>query len=482
MAIVPGVYSTIEDRTFAAPAPFSLSSATLITANRGASSIKFISSAREFIDEYGVPNRDNPSMYAALRYLRRVGGLYVRRVINDAVAATGVSERASTTELTVTAASEGVWGNSIKVTFGSDTNLPEGVFTVSVTDGNIVEDFEVSRDVDAKNGFGRSVYIEDVINRRSNLIRVTDTPNGEDDYEASEITLSGGLNDTVAPTSAMLVSAVDEFKSVEDFDFLTLFSSGWTDVSVQQAMVDVCATRKVSVAILDVPENTVTDPSAMVAFRNTELGVDSYFGALYGGWIRIQDEYNDREVSIPTSGDAAAVIIRTVSEFGYQEPPFGLEKGTIPRTLGTSIRFDEAQLKLVSAAGINPVTKIGLASAVIWGQRTLQKAATGFDRLNVVLNVLYTNEQIRRILLPYVGRPNTPLNRESANAAVTRFLEGRKRIGALTDYFVDTSDAINTPEVIDSQTFNIDSYIQPVRGMEFINQRTIVTPTGVTLS
>lgn len=478
----PGVYDQIVDRSFVTTGSGSISAGVVISAKRGPTELNVVTNARQFIDQYGLPDRNNPSMYAALRFLNRANFLTVYRVINDAALATGEFVRATETELEVSAANEGEWGNNITVKFNELTNAPDGVLGLQVLENDVVvEEFQVSRDVDAKNGFGRSIYIEDVVNNQSRFIRVTDIPNSETDYEEAEITLTEGADDSTAPSSAEITSAWEEFDNAESVDAIYLINAGWADVEVQQKMTAIAESRKNSVAILDVPQESSDDASAMVTYVQDELGLDTYFGAIYGGWLKVYDQYNDREVTIPPSGDVAAAHVQAITNGERWLSAFGTERGTLPNIIDTTLRMSEGQRTQLYNAGINPVTKIGSANAVIMGQKTLQVAESGLQRLNVVTNVLWINQSIANSLVPFIGRANTALNRDSANAQVSNFLESIQLRGGLTGFSVDTSEQINSQQDIDSGIFYIDIYLQPTRLMEEIRQRVIVTPTGVSL-
>lgn len=482
MAASAGVYNVIEDRSFVTSGNGAVASGIVISANRGPEEIKLVSNAREFLDLYGTPSRSNPSMYAALRYLNRAGGLYVRRVINDATKASAELVRDTDPELEIEAYNSGAWGNDLRVEMVEVNNAPAGVFGINVFEADVlVEEFEVSRDVDAKNGFGRSIYIEDVINTQSRKIRVTDLPNDEDDYEETTVNLTGGTNDTVAPSSAEIIQGWEEFENTEAIDIVFMINAGFADPSVQNAMLAIAETRQNSVAILDVPQDTSDDAQAMVEYRNEELGADTYFGALYGGWLQVYDQYNDRTVVAPPSGDVAAAHVIAITRGERWLSAFGVERGVLPNVDDTTLRMSQAQRDLLATNGINPVTKIGAANAVIFGQKTLQAQESGMARLNVVTNVLWINETVADSLLPFIGRPNTVLNRDTAGQQVSNFLESVQRRGGLFNFDVDVSDDINTAQDIDSGVFNIDLYIQPTRLMEVIRQRVIVTPTGVSL-
>lgn len=477
-----GVYDRIIDRSFIVNSGGLLAGGVVISAKKGPVGINIVTSAREFIDTYGLPSRDNPSMYAALRFLRRAGILTVYRVINDAVAAAGDLVQTLETVFEFTAASPGAWGNNIVISFAAVEGAPSDVFAVIVKESGVeVERFEVSRDPDAKNGFGANIFIETVINTRSEYIRVVDDPSYTDPLVLTgTVTLTGGSDDTVAPTSGSIILAWEEFKNVDEVPAQLLINAGWAVEEVQVKMLEVAQFRKDAVAILDVPQDTADDISDMVDYRKLDLAANTYFGGIYGGWLRVYDEYNDREVTIPPSGDVAAVFVHTVEVAERWDAPAGLQRGIIPNALGVTKIMTEGDRDLLYTAGINPVTTYGGAAAVIWGQKTLQIAASALDRFNVVNSVLWINQRVVQALQPFVFQPNTKFTRDSINFLLSSFLDNIKIRGGLYDFYVDT-ETENTPFVIDNNQLIVSMYIKPTRTAEFIRVNTIITPTGVQL-
>jgi hypothetical protein len=478
-----GVYDRIVDKSFVVNAGGVLAGAIVVSADKGPTGLTIITSAREFMSTYGTPTSDNPSLYAALRFLSRAGILSVVRVVNNATTATGSLDSNGTNYATFSAANPGAWGNTVTVSFSKGTNQPTGVFNVIVKlSGDEVERFEVSRNPTAKNGYGSNIFVENVINGRSKYITIVDNPTAVGDYSVSSVvTFTGGANDTLAPTSGAIISAWDKFADTQSVPANILINAGWAVPEVQVKMIAIAEARKDAVAILDVPESSLGSVQDMITYRQTTLAANSYFGALYGGWLRVYDQYNDQNVTIPASGDVAAAIIRTIEDGERWYAPAGLQRGVIPNALGTSKNFDEGERDLLYTAGINPVTAINGIAAVIWGQKTLQIAASALDRLNVVNTLLWINQRMARALQPFVFEPNTTQTRDSVNFLLSSFLENVKLRGGLYDFYVDTSTNINTPFVIDQNAMYVDVYVKPVKTAEFIRLSTIVTPTGVKL-
>lgn len=537
----PGVFGRLVDQSFVVSSAGLLAGGIVISSKRGSTDVVTVTSAKEFLDLYGTPSSDNPSMYSALRFLNRAGTLSVKRVINDAVAASGtlklfgfdsqgnvlevVNDPTTITptdgqvvqvglepvgdfadfaghiatyvelstswefvdqedHLVINADNEGSWGNSVSVEIVDLADAPAGVFGVTIYEnGEVVEEFEVSRDPNAKNGFGNNIYIENVINNRSRYINVNDNPSVDTSvpYTVGTTSLVDGSDDTVAPTSGDLVSAWDDFLNTNSVPANLLINAGWATPEVQSKMLAVAEARKDAVAILDIPEDTAQSVSAMIEYRKVTLAANTAYGGIYGGWLRIYDAYNDKEVTIPSSGDVAAVFTFTLEIGNRWDAPAGLQRGIIPNALGVSKVLTEGERDQLYLAGINPVTTYGGASAVVWGQKTLQVQASALDRFNVVNSIIWINGRMVEALQPFVFEPNTVSTRDNINFLLTSFLENIRLQGGLYEFFVDTSAEINTPQVIDNNQLLVDVFLKPTRTAEFIRVSTIITPTGVQL-
>lgn len=477
-----GVYEQIIDQTITVDGETSIISAGIVlTAKRGPVVPTVVTSNNQLISLYGLPSRDNPALYSAMRYLREGNKLTVTRVITNAVVASGSLMSGLEPHLTVTAANAGVWANSLTVHFGSVLGEPEHIFAVVVRlNGADVERHEVSRDPDERDGYGRNMYIEDVINKRSQYIRVQDNPSIALEYDqTASITLIGGLDDTIQPTDILIAAAWEEYKKEDEVDVNILINGGWATTIVQNKMNEVAKSRTNSIAILDVPFDTLDSVTEMVAWR-TEIAIDSYHSALYGGWVRVYDQYTDRQILLPPSGDVAAVYARTFKDFNRWDAPAGAIRGVLP-ALGVSKIFTEAERDALYVAGINPVTSYGGMNAVVWGQKTLQRTKSALDRVNVANNVKWITESMKNTLHPFVFEANTKFLRDNINYLLSTFLEGIKSRGGVYAYVVDTEKE-NTFAVIDNNQLIINVAIQPTRVAEMIRLNITVSPTGVELT
>lgn len=474
-----GVYEKIIDDTLAVDGQIGIVTAGIVlVADKGPLGPKIIRSNTQLLSLYGTPSRDNPSLYTALRYLREGNYLTVTRVINDAEVAKGEQLVEGEPIVMVEAENAGAWGNDITVHFGSVLGEGEDVFAVVVRlNGEDVERFEVSRDPNKLDGYGRNRYIEDVVNKRSKYIRIQDNASVEGSYNQEEpITLEGGTDDTIMPSVADIAKAWTPYEKENEIDVEILINAGFTSKVVQEKMNEVASKRTNCRAILDVPLDAAGDVDLMIEWRNG-LDIDAYHSALYGGWTKIYDQYSDREILLPSSGDVAAIYAKTFRFANYWDAPAGVNRGVIP-ALGVSKVLDQDERDALYVNGINPVTTYGGHSAVVWGQKSLQKAKSALDRMNVVNNIKWLTEQMKNSLHPYIFETNTKFLRDQINYILTNFLGGVETRGGLYAFVVDT-ESENTSEVIDNNQVIVNVFVQPVRVAEQIRLNVTVSPTGV---
>lgn len=480
--ISPGVYPREIDRSFGTPSVADTVGAIVLDSNRGPTEVTQITSKSRFIELYGEPTSDTPSKHVALRFLRDSNRLNVLRVINDATTANAsIEDDTSTVTFDVSAANPGSWGNNVSVEFTRRSE--EDVFRATVSYNDVVvESFDVSKNPDKKNGFGRTMYIEDVINNRSDYITVTDdsSNNNEPTFDVNT-SLDGGNDDSSAVGDQEITDGWDEYANPEHVDADILINGGWASTQVQSKMIEIAEGRKDCVAILDVAEMDGSSVSDMVDYVNNDLNTSTSWAAIYGPWIEVYDQYNDRDIMLPPSGDAAGVLARTSNVANPWDAPAGTRRGQL-NVLGTQIDLDQGQRDQLYEVNINPIVNFTGQGVTVWGQKTLQAQASSLDRINVRRLVIYIQETLEPSLKPFVFEGNTPFTRDNIASLIENFMDDVQARRGVTGYSVVVDESNNTAEVIDNNELVIDLFIKPTRASEFIRLNTILTPTGVSFN
>lgn len=478
--VSPGVYSREINESFVVPALGNSVGGIVVSSPRGpANEIVTVSSNKELTDIFGTPSQKYPSLYSALGFLERGRRLNVIRVTNNAESSTAIisNDDIDGVEdvLEITANGPGKWGNSIAVSVSETVNE---AFMLTVFYDNVqVEVFNVSLE-EKKDGYGRSMYIEDVVNGNSLYIRVKHDPSvdGNPAVTQKEV-LSGGSDDTLAPESGAIIAAWDKFAVKEETEVNILINAGWASPEVQNKMLAVAESRGDSIAIIDTPETEET-VQKMIEYNNEELNANSSFGAIYAPWLDVYDQFNDRRVSIPPSGYVAAAYANTAQVAEVWNAPAGSRRGVL-NVLGVKRVFSEADRDALYSANINPIQSFVGEGIQIYGQKTLAREASALDRVNVrmLMNMLQTS--MRRALQPFLFENNTEFVRENIESILNNYLDDIQLRGGLYDFLVTCDESNNTAQVIDNEQLIVDVFVKPVRVAEFIQLNTVITATGV---
>lgn len=146
---------------------------------------------------------------------------------------------------------------------------------------------------------------------------------------------------------------------------------------------------------------------------------------------------------------------------------------------GAEYAFDKADRDVLEPFGINPIVFQRGVGLTILGNKTAQqsiKSALSSAHVREVL--IYIQEGIANILKDYVFEFNNVQTRLEIKTLVDSFLESVKQDGGVYDYKNVMDQTNNTNEVIDNNIGIIDTYVEPVKGLEIVVHRTTVLNTG----
>lgn len=202
------------------------------------------------------------------------------------------------------------------------------------------------------------------------------------------------------------------------------------------------------------------------------------FVALYGGYSKIYDKFNDKFVQIPNSIFGATLMARVDNIAAPWYAPAGVDRGTIA-VLDQNKIYGQSDIGFLYDRNINSVKYIQGAGFAMWGQKTAQLKSSALDRVNVRRMLIYVQTNIERALNQFVFENNNSLTRSRVTSLTTAFMDTVLAGGGVYEYTIVCDESNNTPTVIDQNKLNIDLYVQPTKTAEFIQFTTIVTRTGV---
>jgi hypothetical protein len=229
-------------------------------------------------------------------------------------------------------------------------------------------------------------------------------------------------------------------------------------------------------------KNYVFSNNIFWPLKNLFGAVQSSYVTTYGNWIKTNDVFTNKQVWLPTSGYAAAVFAQTSQTAYPWIAPAGFNRGTLQNVVDIAINPTQKQRDLLYKINVNPIAYFTNDGFVIYGQKTLFRKPSAFDRINVRRLFLTLEKEAQALLKYFVFEPNTFATRNRLKGALVPIFDQAKLNNGLYDYLLVCDETNNTPDVIDNNELRISIYIQPVRAAEFILADFIATRTGVNFS
>jgi len=198
-----------------------------------------------------------------------------------------------------------------------------------------------------------------------------------------------------------------------------------------------------------------------------ELENTSY-AATYGNWVLAYDDFTGEKVWLPFSGYQAAIMARSDSaEFPWSAPA-GFTRGLVTNALDIAINPNQKQRDEFYKININPVMFSSAQGVVVFGQKTMSRKPSAFDRINVRRLFLALERPTKKAAQFFVFEPNNEFTRTRLVNVLTPIFEFAKQNGGCYDYLIVCDERNNTPQVIDTNELKVDILIKPTRTAEFI--------------
>ena len=372
----------------------------------------------------------------------------------------------------------------------------DGLFTG--VRGTILETFQnVSKAYDARNNDGQPNYVSSVINTQSNYIwagnlealwgesTVKDLTHGFLDMPSTfanvkRISLSGGV-DSQTSRDRIYTGGYSKFVDRDNID-IALLISGRSDETTIKLLADIANDRKdcvlfVSPQLSDVLNKSQAQASSNVINRRNSYGINSSYVVMDSGWKYIYDKYNDKFVYIPLNADTAGLCARSESAAQAWFSPAGLNRGVVRNVIKLAFNPDQSSRDLLYVAGVNPITTFTGEGTVLFGDKTLLKKPSAFDRINVRRLFITLEKSISTAAKYSLFEFNDEFTRSQFRNLVIPYLRNVQAQRGITDFRVVCDETNNTPEVVDRNQFVADIYIKPARSINFIQLNFIATRT-----
>lgn len=402
-------------------------------------------------------------------------------------------------KLVVTAASEGAWGNAIRVIIDHDVAPPAdqpaaSYFNLTLeervqrtaTEWDVVSS-ETHRNITLDPAKPRHALA--LVNHESRLVKVasTGTDRPPASVAATVTTLAAG-DDGKLPDQPAWTAGIVALGGVAPEVFNLLCLAGASDVggtppamtrATYKAVVDVatqyCADHR-AFLVVDPPSDVDSD-AQMTAYRANaaEYPKTSTNAAMYFPRLNVPDPLTGglpREIG--PCGSVAGAIGRTDTARGIWKAPAGTD---VPVGGSLVANLDDTRSGTLNVAGVNVIRSLPVFGTVIWGARTMKGAdrdASEWKYVPVRRLALYLEESLYQGLTWVVFEPNDEPLWSSIRLNVGSFMNGLFRQGAFAGvttrdaYFVRCDKDTTTQADIDRGVVNVLVGFKPLKPAEFI--------------
>jgi hypothetical protein len=232
--------------------------------------------------------------------------------------------------------------------------------------------------------------------------------------------------------------------------------------------------------VLNSMNNSAQQTENIVEFFNGVNG--STYAVFDAGYKYTYDRYNKQFLYLACNSDVAGLMARTsINQYPWFSPA-GASRGVLNNAIRLAYNPTESQRDELYSNGINPIIASPGQGIILYGDKTASSYISAFDRINVRRLFLTIERTIEQAARSQLFEFNDAITRTNFINLVDPYLRDIRVKRGITDYLLVCDESNNTPDIIDSNQFRADIFIQPARSINFINITFVATRTGISFS
>ena len=355
---------------------------------------------------------------------------------------------------------------------------------ITGTANTVIEKFGyLSKASNAKADAGGSNFYKDIINDRSSYVWWAAHDNAGTNWGN---TLSGTTYTAVSTPKTYSLAGGSDGTAVTDGDRSTsyvllanksevptsIIVSGQAVATVANRIIaDVAEVRKdvivcVSPLRANVVNNAGSEASAISTWADTVTR--STYAIADSGWKYQYDKYNDTYVYVPLNADVAGCMARNDLNSAPWISPAGNNAGRIQNLVRLAYNPNQADRDTLYKTSVNPVLSQVGRGTVLFGDKTFVTRNTATNRINVRRLFMELQSTIGQNADNVLFDQNDETTRSNFVNLVIPYLRSVQARRGLTAFSV-VCDASNNPEdVVNSNGFVCDIFVQPIRSVNFV--------------
>ena len=361
--------------------------------------------------------------------------------------------------------------------------------TITGTANTVLEKYSnVSKAANSKSENGGTNYYKNIINDQSEWVRWADHDNAGTNWGDNLI----GANSTPTTYTSVSVPKNYNFNGGSDGSALSdgdrangylkysnkaevpavLVIAGQANATVVNRIIgDIAEVRKdVLVCMSPLRSNVVNNAGSEVSAISTwaDSVTRSTYAVADSGWKYQYDKYNDTYVYVPLNPDVAGCMARNDLNTAPWISPAGNGAGRIQNLIRLAYNPNQADRDTLYKTSVNPILSQVGRGTILFGDKTFVTRNTATNRINVrrlFMELQATIGQNADNVLFDQNDETTRANFVNLVIPYLRSVQARRGLAA----FNVVCDASNNPEdVVNSNGFVCDIFVQPIRSVNFV--------------
>lgn len=318
------------------------------------------------------------------------------------------------------------------------------------------------------------------------------------DRDADSLTnaaVEGEMNDPArgqnnGPTVQSFQAALNIMGSTTDVDIKLLAVPGIRHQIITDAAINTVQNDRFdALYIMDIEEvdsvdsivtSSLQDVNVSLTATNFSLrGIDSNFAAAYFPDVVMESPFTNLPTQVPPSVVVlGAFSLNDAVAFPWFAPA-GFTRGALQTTDMPAVKLNRNNMDTLQDAHINPIVSFaGSDGVVVWGQKTLQAAASALDRVNVRRLLIDIRRQVRRIAETLLFEPNREATLNRFSALVNPVLQRIQEQQGLNRFKVIIDTTTTTQADVENNTIRGKIFVEPTRTAEIVSIDFVLTNLG----
>lgn len=192
------------------------------------------------------------------------------------------------------------------------------------------------------------------------------------------------------------------------------------------------------------------------------------YGAGYITWFLAVDDTSKDYIWLPPSIKALEAYLIADRDYDFWSAPAGLKRGRMSRVYDVAFNPTEIDAESIYTNRWNYAVSYPLDGIILEGQKTFQKEATAFDRVNVRRLFIRIEKDLKGVGRQFLYEQFTEANLTEFRDDLNNYLTSVQARGGIVEFHVICDGRNNTVQTIENNELHATIAIKPTKTIEFI--------------